>query len=137
MSKRMFTEEQVEELRKSPHVTACSEKSITFSKAFKVNAVRLHREEYLTPSEIFKQSGLDIKVITKERRKACLMRWSRSYRMRGLEGLSDARGRNGFKKKLEILDLTDADKIKKMEAEIAYLKAENDFLAKLRAKRAE
>jgi hypothetical protein len=33
--------------------------------------------------------------------------------------------------------LTETEKIKKLEAEVAYLKAENDFLAKLRAKRAE
>ena len=133
----MFTKEQVKELRKSPNVTACSDKSITFSKEFKVNAVRLHREEYLTSSEIFMQSGFEVEVITRERIKACLIRWSRSNRKRGLEGLIDSRGKNKPKRKPKILDLTDADKIKRLEAEIAYLKAENDFLAKLRAKRAE
>jgi len=137
MSKRMFTKEQVKELRKSPYVTACSDKSITFSKEFKVNAVRLHREEYLTSSEIFMRSGFEVEVITRERIKACLIRWSRSNRKRGTGGLTDTRGKNKPKRKQNISDLTDADKIKRLETEIAYLKAENDFLAKLRAKRAE
>jgi len=30
-----------------------------------------------------------------------------------------------------------ADKLERLEVEVAYLKAENDFLAKLRAKRRE
>jgi len=137
MSKRMFTNAQVEELRKSPHVAACSDKSITFTKVFKINAVRLHREECMTSSEIFIRAGFDIKVLAKERMKACLGRWNRSSRKSGQKGLSETRGKNKPKRKPVVLDLTEADKIKRLEAEIVYLKAENDFLAKLRAKRAE
>lgn len=45
------------------------------------------------------------------------------------------RGRGGGRPKTKWL--TDVDKIKWLEAENAYLKAENNFLAKLQAKKAE
>ena len=51
------------------------------------------------------------------------------------EGFIESRGRAGGRIKTK--NLSDADKIKRLEAQVAYLKAENDFLAKLRAKRAE
>jgi hypothetical protein len=44
------------------------------------------------------------------------------------------RGRGGGRPRVKG---TDADKIKWLEAKVAYLKAENDFLVKLRAKRSE
>ncbi len=53
--------------------------------------------------------------------------------MGGLQ--NEVRGKNRWESKVE--ELTDANKIKYLEAKVAYLKAENDFLAKLRAKRAE
>jgi hypothetical protein len=48
----------------------------------------------------------------------------------------ETRGKGGGRPK-KIKDTNDTDKIKRLEAEVAYLKAENDFLIKLRAKRAE
>jgi len=137
ISKRILTDKQVHKLSKNPNVTSCSGKSITFSKTFKTNAVRLHKDEYLTYSQIFRQAGFDINVITKERAKGCLGRWGRIYRKGGSRGLSETRGSNTPKRRPKILDATDTDKIKRLEAEVAYLKAENDFLAKLRAKKAE
>ena len=43
------------------------------------------------------------------------------------------KGRGGGRPKTK--GITPEDRIKRLEAENAYLKAENDFLAKLRAKR--
>ncbi len=45
--------------------------------------------------------------------------------------LIEARGRGGGRPKK--INLTDSDKIKRLEIEVAYLKEENNFLAKLRA----
>jgi len=58
------------------------------------------------------------------------------FKAKGIEGLRvNARGRlaRGRPKTRG----SDADKIKWLEAKVAYLKAENAFLAKLRAARAE
>lgn len=135
MSKRIFTGEQIESLLKNKNVKRCSERSITFSKEFKINAVQFYGQG-LTSTEIFRQAGFDLGVIGKDKPKGYLRDWNRIVRKRGLEGLSEVRGKNSTGRP-KTKNLTGADKIKRLEAEVAYLKAENDFLAKLRAKRAE
>jgi len=136
MSKHIFTTEQIKELRKNIAVARCSERSITYSKEFKINAVKQHAQG-LASSEIFRQAGFDPKVLGKDQPKECLKRWNRIYRTKGEKWLaSENRGRLGGRPK-KPKDMSDADTIKRLETEIAYLKAENDFLAKLRAKRAE
>ena len=134
MSRRIFTKEQVEQLASSKNVSGCGERSITYGKDFKIKAVKLYKQG-LTSSEIFRQAGFDLNAIGRNRPKRCLRRWNKIRRAKGENRLTETRGRTGRPKKIK--DLSDADKIKRLEAEIAYLKAENDFLAKLRAKRAE
>jgi hypothetical protein len=46
MSKRKFTKEQIGELLKNANVVKCSEKSITYSKEFKVWAVKRYGEGF-------------------------------------------------------------------------------------------
>lgn len=109
-------------------------KSITYSNDFKIRAVKLY-EQGLTSTEIFRQEGFDLNLIGKNKPRECLKRWNRIYRAKGDGGLMvETRGRLGGRPR-KPRDKTEADKIKRLEAEVAYLKAENDFLAKLRAKR--
>lgn len=135
MSKRIFTEKEIEYLLKNKHIKRCSERSVMFSKEFKTDAIRLY-EQGLTPTEIFGQAELDLSVIGRDRPKGYLRDWRRVVRKKGLEGLSEVRGKNS-QGRPKTKNLTVADKIKRLEAEVVYLKAENDFLAKLRAKRTE
>jgi transposase-like protein len=137
MNKRMFVKEQIEELLKNENVARCSEKAISYNQNFKIRAVKQYNEYGMSPREIFRQAGFNLEVTGKERADDCLLRWRRSFRKKGAEGLSEVRGKNGRGGRLKTKDATDADKIKRLEAEVAYLKAENDFLAKLRAKRRE
>jgi transposase len=134
----MFTKEEIEELLANENVTKCSEKAITYNKKFKLEAVKQY-EEGLTPQEIFRNAKFNLAVIGRRKPKNCLLDWNRIYRVNGKEGLSkENRGKTKSKgRPKKIKDLTDADKIKRLEIENAYLKAENDFLAKLRAKRRE
>lgn len=112
-----------------------SNKSITYSKDFKLKAVKLYNQQGLTSTEIFRQEGFDLNLIGKDKPKDCLRRWNKVYRAKGERGLTiETRGRAGGRPK-KPRDKTEADKIKRLEAEVAYLKAENDFLAELRAKR--
>jgi transposase len=137
MSKRIFTRKQIEELLKNKSIAKCSEKSITFSKDFKIRAVTLYEEHGLTPQEIFRDAGLDLNMIGRKMPKNCMKRWNKSYRAKGRDGLLETRGKakGGGRPKTKYLN--DGEKIKYLEAQVAYLKAENDFLAKLRAARAE
>ena len=136
MSKRKFTAEQIAELRKNKNVTKCSDKSITYNKNFKVLAVKQYQSDGYSAKQIFKEAGFDLGVIGHDKPKACLGAWRRIFKIKGQQGLIiETRGRHGGRPMVK--ELTDEKKIEYLEAKVAYLKAENDFLAKLRAKRAE
>ena len=135
MSKRIFTKEEIVGLQNNPNVHRCSERSISYDKDFKIKAVEQYKEG-LTGKKIFNLAGFDLNVIGRDSPKSCLKCWNKIYRQKGVAGLEIySRGMNGGRQKT--LEIIEKDKIKRLEAEVAYLKAENDFLAKLRAKRAE
>lgn len=134
MSKRIFTKEQMAMLLSNRNVTKCSEKSITFSKDFKINAVKQYYKEGLSPSQIFIEAGFDLLMIGRKKPKYCISDWKKIYNLKGEDGLLvETRGRGGGRPKTK--GITPEDRIKRLEAENAYLKAENSFLANLRAKR--
>ncbi len=136
MSKRRFTVAQINELSKNKNVDKCSEKSITYSKEFKIQAVHKYYEKGYSPKMIFKEAGFNTLLIGKYTPDECLHRWRTIYKIKGLNHLSvENRGktRGNYLGRPKIKGLTDTDRIKRMKIEIAYLKAENDFLAKLRA----
>ncbi|MFA5987881.1 MAG: HTH domain-containing protein [Candidatus Paceibacterota bacterium] len=132
MSKRIFSEEQIKEFLQNPNVERCSKKSITYSNDFKISAVHKYRGG-LPPNEIFRQAGFDVYAIGLDVPGDSLLRWRRTFKHKGSEGLAtEARGRTGGRSKTSWSN--DKEKIKYLETKIAYLKAENDFLAKLRKK---
>jgi len=134
MSKRIFSEEQIKELLQNTNVERCSEKSITYQKDFKISAVRKYQEGFPV-FLIFKQAGFNVDLIGHETPKRCLKRWKKTLKDKGVkELLAETRGRSkgGGRPKVNWSD--DKEKIKYLETKIAYLKAENDFLAKLRKK---
>jgi transposase len=134
MSKRMFSEDQIKELLSNPNISCCSDKSITYSKDFKVLAVKKYYDDGYSPNMIFKEAGINRNIIGQKAPGHCLQRWRTTYKTKG-EGVLklETRGKHNGGGRPKIKDLTESDRIKRMEIEIAYLKAENDFLAKLRA----
>ena len=134
MSKRIFSEEEIKILLQNEHVDKCSPKSISYSKEFKMLAVKRYHEG-LPPNEIFRQMKFDIDLIGRETPERCLHRWLKTFRQKGeaeLKTETRGRGKGGGRPKQNWTN--DKERIKYMEAQIAYLKAENDFLAKLRKK---
>ena len=129
MSKRTFTKEQIKELLFNPNVLKCSEKSITYKNSFKTAALKEWKAGLL-PQEIFLQAGFNIDLIGRKVPKQCLERWRETFRDKGIQGFSETRGKARGRKKANWKN--DKEKIKYLETKIAYLKAENDFLAKLR-----
>lgn len=125
-----FTLEQQELLGINPNIEKISEKSITYKDTFKLMAI----EEYAmgkTPSEIFKQAGINPEIIGVKNPTRCLERWKKSYFKQGDVGLiGEKRGcsRNGRHK---VGDLTIEERLRAAEAKIAYLEMENQFLKKL------
>ena len=138
MSKKIFTQEQVQSLLQNPHVSACSEKSITYHQDFKVAAVRRYHEG-MPPSAIFREAGFPVSLLGKDRMDGRLKDWRKAFAKNGESGLrKDGRATNnphGSRGKYDLANLNDQEKLKYYEAQVAYLKAENAFLAKLRKQR--
>lgn len=136
MSKRRFSEAQVAELLKNKNVARCSDKSITYSKEFKIQAVKRYYEDGCSPSLIFEEAGFDRKIIGSDSPDTCLWRWRTIYNTKGVSRLNtEARGKHHKGRRPKTKNMTDVERIERLEIENAYLKAENDFLAKLRAAR--
>lgn len=134
MGKRRFTADQIIELLENKNVAKCSNKSITYSKKFKLLSIKQYEEDGFSPRMIFKEAGFDLCLIGEDIPRGSLRRWRKIYTTKGLVGLNtEARGRSHNGGRPKTRGLTNADRIKRLEIENAYLKAENDFLAKLRA----
>ncbi len=136
MSKRIFNQEQIDELLQNPNVLRCSEKSITYHKDFKLLAIKQYQEESMPAMEIFKQAGFNMSVIGRDAPVDNLKRWRKIFNTKGINELTvETRGRGKGGGRPKINWSSDKEKLKYLEAEVAYLKAENAFLAKLRKKR--
>jgi len=134
MSKRRLTADQIIELLKNKNIAKCSSKSITYSKEFKLRAIKQYKEDGYSPKTIFEEAGFDMCLIGKNAPKENIRCWRKIYATKGFAGLStEARGRSHNGGRPRTRGLTDADRIKRLEIENAYLKEENSFLAKLRA----
>lgn len=134
MSKRKLTATQVASLLKNENVAKCSDRAISYNKDFKLRAVKRYQDEGLTAKQIFREAGFDLLAIGEDTPEDRLKNWRKIFKKKGGSGLTtESRGRGGGRPRTK--GVTDEDKIKRLEATVAYLKAENDFLAKLRAKK--
>jgi transposase len=125
MGNNYFTEEQQNELRNNPYVKKVSEKSITYTKEFKEKFKEEYRAGKL-PSQILSDMGFDQHMIGKGRKTSLVTRM-KVYELRP-EGFEDTRKNNSGRPAIK--QLTDAEKIKRLEHKIAYLNQENEFLKK-------
>lgn len=125
MGKTYFTKEQQGELRKNKYVQKVSAKSITYTKEFKEKFEEEYRGGKL-PVQILDDMGLDHLVLGKRRRNSIVTRMKRCE-LRP-EGFEDTRKNNSGRPTTR--QLTDTEKIKRLEQRISYLNQENEFLKK-------
>lgn len=129
MSKLRYSAEQVQALKANPNVKKCSSKSISYSQDFKIRAVKAWLEEGQSPDTIFKRAGLDPAVIGQWRPEGCLKLWRKIYKAHGEPGLvGENRGKNGGRRKKH----KQSSDVEYLQAKIAYLEAENNFLKNLK-----
>ena len=127
-----FSSDEIAKLKQNPCVFNCTERSINYTYEFKKRALALHHEG-VNAREIWRRSGFDTGKWQKHYFKGTLRDWKKIVEKHGIEGLLKPdgiqydRGPNN----------TDKDALKRLELQVKYLEAENDFLAKLLAKRAE
>ena len=127
-----FSSDEIAELRKNPCVFNCTEKSVYYTREFKERALELQAQGVHT-KDIWRRSGFDVRKWKDEYFRGTLRDWREAVEKHGIEGLAKPGGTphdRGPNK-------TGTDAIERLELQVKYLQAENDFLAQLRAKRAE
>ncbi len=127
-----FSDEEVALLRQNPCVFNCTNNSVNYTYEFKKRALEL-RHSKVSAKEIWRRSGFDVSKWKKHYFRLTIRDWRQIVQKSGVEGLNKQRGIQFYRGPIN----TSKDKLKRLELQIKYLKAENDFLAKLRAKRAE
>ena len=127
-----FSSDDIAELKRNPCVFDCTEKSVYYTHEFKKRALELQAKGVHT-KEIWRRSGFDVRKWKDEYFRATLRDWRKAVEKHGIEGLA----RSGGTPHDRGPDNTDTDTLKRLALQVQYLKAENDFLAKLRARRAE
>lgn len=120
-----FTKGQIKKLSENKNVARCGLSSVQYAKSFKEKALRQY-EEGLSAIEIFEAAGFDLGIIGKRAPNRLMNQWNNSRRPKHKEIESDEGKEKRTGRRREINDLRDR---------ITYLEAENDFLAKLRAKK--
>jgi transposase-like protein len=131
MSKRIYSTDQIKALGDNPNVAKCSNKSITFSKEFKIKAVKAYYQGGQSPNMIFKEAGFDLNVIGRYTPKFRLRDWKKIYKAKGEKGLAtESRGKNGGRRSKD----KQSTDMEYLQAKIAYLEAENNFLKNLKTK---
>ena len=135
MSTHEFSSEEISRLSGNPYVKKCSEKTVTYTYEFKIRVLEQYRNG-VSAKEIWRRAGFDLGVWRNDYARECIKRWRKIVKKNGMQGLAYSQGMKATDR-TKTKTVTDADKIKYLELKVRYLKAENDFLAKLRAKRAE
>jgi putative transposase len=128
MSKITFSTKEIKALQKNPNVQRVSERSITYTDAFKNRFMN----EYLAgklPRQIFTENDFDVDVIGIKRIEQSAYRWKIAYETNGLIGLTDSR-KTASGRPLE-RELTPSEIIERQNARIKLLEGQVELLKKL------
>ena len=80
---------------------------------------------------IFKEAGFDLNVIGRHTPKFRIRDWKKIYKAKGEKGLAtESRGKNGGRRSKD----KQSTDMEYLQAKIAYLEAENNFLKNLKTK---
>lgn len=121
---RSFTPKDRKDLENNPNVLKVTTSNVAYTPKFKAEALKLQQQGQ-SPNQIFRDAGFDLSLFGDDYARKCIRRW---------EKMSNSEG--GLKKERRGSKATGRPKglkFKSAEEEIAYLRAENDFLKKLHA----
>lgn len=128
MSKKIFTKQQQEQLKRSPHVKVVSEKAITYTDKFRQLFIH-ENEQGKLPRQIFEDAGFDVEILGMTRIYKATTRWRTAYKDKGISGLEDSR-KYSSGRPLE-RELSIEEKYVRLEAKMKLMQAENELLKKL------
>jgi hypothetical protein len=132
MSNIFYSESDQHILLRNPNVEKVTDRYISYHPDFKIRAVK----EYLSgkkPRQIFIDNGFNLQLIGDDKPFVCIKRWRIIFKQRGEQALRE-KGRNTKSTRLTRRESSIEDKLKKAEAKIKFLEAENELLKKIREK---
>lgn len=130
LNRHRFTAHEIRQLEANPNVSHVSEKAITYSPEFKLAAIEAYQKG-CTPQQIFIEAGFQLSILGNQKPKECLKRWRAAYSAQGENGLLEERRGKAATGRKPAQDLSVQEQLKRAEARIKLLEAENDFLKKL------
>lgn len=113
-------------LQKNPNILKVTDSNVTYKSEFKAKAVKLMNEGS-SAEDIFQQAGINTSLFGPKYAFKSITRWEKILAQEGADGLKTER--RGLKSK----GRPSGRMFKSLEEEVAYLRAEVDFLKKLRA----
>jgi len=127
MAEKIFTQEEIKELRENRYVKRVSEKSvITYTDEFKEYFMGEYQKG-ATPTQILRSAGFDTKMLGEDRIKGIRKRYKKMAERP--KGLCDTR--KGSSGRQRTKDLTPEELIQRLRHKIKYLEQENAFLKKI------
>ena len=122
MREREFTHEERMLLEGNPNILKVVNSNIIYSDDFKELAIRKHKEG-ISARLIFIEAGIDVSIFPDDYARYAIKRWKSQTKS------LTAQRRSGGSRSKKPSNMTHDE----LEARIAYLEEENDFLKKLRA----
>ena len=126
-----FTKEKITILSKNSNIARCCPKTVRYKKSFKLEALKQYHEEGLSAVGIFQAADIDLALIGKRTPNRLMNQW---YNAPGVKHQISPPS-NKDKTNIRIERVKSKRETNKLEAKIAYLEAENHFLAILRARK--
>lgn len=126
MSKIIFTDAQVKNLSKNKWIKNISNKSITYTDEFKIKMITETKNYKKFPQDIFLECGISPELVGESRIHNAAYRWKQQYKKTG--EIKDTRKENTGRTRIH--ELSDKEKLKRSEAKIKLLEAENELLKK-------
>lgn len=121
-----LSEKDRDSLQKNPNVLKVTDSNVTYTPIFKQKAVKLFKQGS-SANEIFSDAGIDISLFGSKYAFKALDRWQKAVEKHGSKALQkERRGKQSTGRPR-------GKKFKSLEEEVAYLRAEVDFLKKIRA----
>ncbi len=129
MSKKIFSNEEIINLKVNKYVKNVSKKGITYTTEFRKEYTNL-MVQGKKKREIFISMGFDPKVLGEKRMESMHKRMQTNLKMN--KSIEDTRTTNsGRRRKNESKNLNETEEIEKLKHENVLLKAENDLLKKM------
>jgi len=128
MSKKLFTQDEIDILSKNKYVRNVSSKGITYSDEFKRLFI-VENQAGKFPRQIFEECGFDINILGIKRIESSGKRWRSAFRRNGISQLQDTRKFNTGRPTEKHLSIE--EKYEKLQAKVKLLEAENELLKKI------